>query len=475
MRMSVSVQPIRRLGPLACAAVVALAAWRPAASAELPDFRSLVEENRAVVVNISTTRTRESRVPEAFEELPFPEDSPYYEFFRRFFGEEAPEQFEQHSLGSGFLVSADGYIITNRHVVEDAEEIAVRLSDRREFAAEVIGSDERSDIALLKIDAHELPVAELATDDTLAVGEWVLAIGSPFGFEHSATAGIVSAKRRSLPNATYVPFIQTDVAINPGNSGGPLFNLEGEVVGVNAQIVSPTGGYMGLSFAVPIDVAMRVATELRTEGAVTRGWMGVLIQDVTRELAESFGLKQPRGAAVARVFADSPAAAAGIEVGDVILRFDGQRIEESGELPPLVGMSEVGRTVPIEIVRGGERRTLELTVGKLPQQEALERAGVERPVLEQRLGLAVATLGPEARERHGVEHGVRVIAVREGPAREAGVREGDLILRLGDQPVRDAAHLRRLASELPSGRSIPLLVQREDSPVFLALELGGGS
>ena len=289
---------------LIVAAAIAAACFAPgtALARSLPDFTELVERNRAAVVNISTTQRRTApssrpRMPRGFEIPDLPEDSPFREFFRRFFGEGEMEEFDAQSLGSGFIISSDGFIISNNHVVRNADEVIVRLNDRREYKAKVVGTDEPSDVALLKIDAEGLPVVRLGTGYELKVGEWVLAIGSPFGFDYSVTAGIVSAKGRSLPRENYVPFIQTDVAINPGNSGGPLFNLEGEVVGVNSQIFSRTGGFMGLSFAIPIDVAMDVAEQLRESGRVSRGWLGVLIQDVTRELAESFGMAKPTGSA----------------------------------------------------------------------------------------------------------------------------------------------------------------------------------
>ena len=335
---------------LAAAAVAVVVFLGPmsAVARTLPDFTELVEQNRAAVVNISTSQRRTAspnrpRVPRGFEIPDLPEDSPFQEFFRRFFGEGEIEEFDTQSLGSGFIISPDGYIISNNHVVRNADEVIVRLTDRREFKATVVGTDERSDVALLKIEASELPVVELGTGYELKVGEWVLAIGSPFGFDYSVTAGIVSAKGRSLPRENYVPFIQTDVAINPGNSGGPLFNLQGQVVGVNAQIFSRTGGFMGLSFAIPIDVAMNVANQLRDKGRVSRGWLGVLIQDVTLELAESFGMDKPQGALIARVLDGSPARRAGIEVGDILLSFDGRSIDRSSELPPIVGHTPVGQ------------------------------------------------------------------------------------------------------------------------------------
>ncbi|MGD2112551.1 MAG: Do family serine endopeptidase, partial [Gammaproteobacteria bacterium] len=315
---------------------------------QLPSFTGLVKDASPAVVNISTSqkvRTGMPQLPEGFEIPDLPEDSPFGELFKYFFdhGDEGDPGFhDAKSLGSGFIISKDGYILTNYHVVNEADEVIVRLSDRRELKAEVIGEDKRSDIALVKIEAHDLPVVKIGRSRDLEVGEWVLAIGSPFGFDLSATAGIVSAKGRSLPRENYVPFIQTDVAINPGNSGGPLFNQNGEVVGVNSQIYSRTGGYMGLSFAIPIEVAMDVVEQLKTKGHVSRGWLGVLIQDVTLDLAESFGMKKPRGALVAKVLPDSPAQAAGIKVGDVIVEFNNREVINSANLPPIVGSSQVG-------------------------------------------------------------------------------------------------------------------------------------
>ncbi|NIR30813.1 MAG: DegQ family serine endoprotease [Gammaproteobacteria bacterium] len=455
--------------------VVLLLATAPVA-AQLPDFRPLIQEHSAAVVNISTTRTQ-ATMPQGFEELPeVPEDSPYYpyfEFLRRFFGDKLPEPHDTQSLGSGFIISSDGYLVTNYHVVAEAEEIRVRLADRREFEAELVGGDERSDIALLKMAAEDLPVVKIGKSDELEVGEWVLAIGSPFGFAHSATAGIVSAMGRSLPDANYVPFIQTDVAINPGNSGGPLFNLEGEVVGVNSQIISRTGGFMGVSFAVPIDVAMRVIEQLRRTGYVSRGWLGVLIQDVTRDLAESFGLDRPRGAVVTEVLPNSPAERAGLEVGDIILNFDSEPVAESAELPPLVGMTAPGSRTPVTVLRDEETVTLQVTVDELPEEIETGGSGSEAPgpAIERRLGLAVVDLTPAQREEHRVDHGVLVTAVDEGPARAAGIREGDILLELGGEQVEDSDDLRHLVSELPSRQAVPVLVQREGTPLFFALRV----
>jgi serine protease Do len=466
---------------LIAATVIAAACLGPGPSLarSLPDFTELVEHNRAAVVNISTTQRRtipadRPRMPRGFEMPDLPEDSPFREFFRRFFGEGEIEEFDAQSLGSGFIISQDGFIISNNHVVRNADEVIVRLSDRREYKAKVVGTDEPSDVALLKIDAEGLPAVRLGTGYELKVGEWVLAIGSPFGFDHSVTAGIVSAKGRSLPRENYVPFIQTDVAINPGNSGGPLFNLQGEVVGVNSQIFSRTGGFMGLSFAIPIDVAMDVADQLRDKGRVSRGWLGVLIQDVTRELAESFGMAKPEGALVAKVLEGSPAERAGFEVGDILLSFDEHSIERSSDLPPIVGRTRVGREVAVELLRGGQSIALKVTTDELPADDELQVAAAGTPddVEETKLGLVVRDMTDEERASvDPAEQGVVVSRVSTGPAERAGIRTGDLILMLNNQKVANSDDFERLAAELPQGKAVSVLVQRQGNPIFLALKL----
>nr|WP_242518883.1 MULTISPECIES: DegQ family serine endoprotease [Thiorhodovibrio] len=443
----------------------------------LPDFTGLVERNGPAVVNISSSQTTPGEIPGLGGEgdLP-PEDSPLYDFFRRFFGDEGefPDFGEEgRSLGSGFLISADGYVVTNAHVVELAEEIIVRTSDRREFVASVVGADERSDIALLKLDAKDLPRVEIGSATDLKVGEWVLAIGSPFGFEHSATAGIVSAKGRSLPSENYVPFIQTDVAINPGNSGGPLFDLDGRVIGVNSQIYSRTGGFMGLSFAIPIEVVMDVVEQLRTQGRVTRGWLGVLIQDVTRELAETFGLQRPRGALVAQVIPGSPAANGGLRAGDVILSFDGREVATSGDLPPLVGMAKVGDQAQIELLRGGERQELDVLLAALPEDGQTSMAG---PVPEasnaNAIGLVLENLSAEQRERFELaEGGVLIEDIEPGPAQSAGLRPGDVILAFDGVDVRDLAHFRELLAAAEPQRPVAVLIQRGAGRMFYPLRI----
>jgi serine protease Do len=443
----------------------------------LPDFTPLVKRYGPSVVNISSKQDY-ALGPQDFEaDEGLPEDSPLYDFFQRFFGEDGPlpeEGDPGRSLGSGFILSPDGYILTNAHVVEAADEIIVRMSDRREFVAQAIGADERSDIALLKIDATDLPAVELGRSSAIEVGEWVLAIGSPFGFEHSATAGIVSAKGRSLPSENYVPFIQTDVAINPGNSGGPLFDLQGRVVGVNSQIYSRTGGFMGLSFAIPIDVAIDVVEQLKEKGRVSRGWLGVLIQDVTRDLAQPFGLPHPVGALVSQVLPDSPAENAGLQAGDIILTFDGVEVPTSSSLPPLVGVTKVDVTVDVELMRDGERRTVAVTLAELPENEtAMTSPGGVAPVRSNRLGIVTKEVPSDQRELLGLgeEIGVLIDRVETGPAERSGLRAGDIVLRLGSEPVTDLTLFEEKVESLPAGESVAVLVQRGDGRMFYALQL----
>ncbi len=448
----------------------------------LPDFTDLVKQHTPVVVNISTTQ-KVSRgghgLPPGVEIPDLPEGSPFGDLFKHFFGEGGgngePRDYEARSLGSGVIISGDGYLLTNFHVVKDAEEIIIRLDDRRELVAELVGSDERSDIALLKIDATDLPVARLGKSADLEVGEWVLAIGSPFGFEHSATQGIVSAKGRALPNESYVPFIQTDVAINPGNSGGPLFNLEGEVVGINSQIFSRTGGYMGLSFAIPIEVAMDVAEQLKTKGHVSRGWLGVLIQDVTRELAESFGMKKPMGALVSRVLPDSPAERGGIKVGDVIVGFAGHDVVSSAKLPPIVGSTPIGKQADVDVIREGKPRTLRVTLDELPEEEALQAATTSRTeASSSRLGLTVADLSSVQRKQLELaEGGVIVESLEDGAGRHAGIVKGDVVVMFNNVRVKDAEQFAALVDDAPAGEMVPVLVQRRGGPIFLAVKVPG--
>ncbi|WP_290798220.1 DegQ family serine endoprotease [Halomonas sp.] len=455
---------------------VSLLAWQSASAQELPDFTVLVEEAAPGVVNISTTRTVQSR------EAPFQgfggQELP--EIFRHFFGDRFPappggqapgRPEERQSLGSGFIISDEGYILTNAHVVDGADEILVRLNDRRELQAELVGSDERTDVALLKVDAEDLPPLKLGDSDTLRVGEWVAAIGSPFGFDYSVTAGIISAIDRTLPRDAYVPFIQTDVAINPGNSGGPLFNLDGEVIGINSQIFTRSGGFMGLSFAIPINVAMDVADQLRDDGQVRRGWLGVMIQPVSRDLAESFGMESPSGALIADLDPEGPAARDGLQAGDVILEVDGSRVHDSSTLPRLIGRTAPGSDVALELMRDGERRQLTITVGDWPDAE---RATASRPQesRQDRLGISVGELERAEREQIGIEGGVRVREVDpSGAAAAAGIRPGDILVSIDHQAVNDSDQLVEMVGELPADRAVPVRLFRDGRSMFVALRL----
>lgn len=441
----------------------------------LPEFTELVADNGPAVVNISTTTKAKGKRTQLPQGLQMPEGTPFDELFKHFFNQpgQRPQPYEAHSLGSGFVLSSDGYILTNHHVIKDADEIIVRFNDRNELEAKVLGSDERSDVALLKVEATGLKAVKLGDSTNLKVGEWVLAIGSPFGFDHSATAGIVSAIGRSLPSDSYVPFIQTDVAINPGNSGGPLFNLDGEVIGINSQIYSRTGGFMGVSFAIPMDVVMNVVSQIKSQGYVSRGWLGVVIQDVTRELAESFGLKKPHGALISKVVSDSPASKAGFEAGDVILKFNGKKVNTSSELPPIVGRTKIGKSVPVVVMRDNKEITIQTTVEELPESEQLAQLETKTSrLVDERLAIEVADLNNEQREELAIEQGgVFVVNVEQGPAALAGVRPGDVLISLNNKKLTDAKQFLDLAKSLAKNKAIPLLVQRGSGATFLALRI----
>jgi serine protease Do len=449
------------------------------AEESLPDFTTLVEQASPAVVNISTKQKLPDRRVAAGQ-MPDLEGLP--PMFREFFERNMPQQprsprgdrqREAQSLGSGFIISSDGYVLTNNHVVADADEIIVRLSDRSELQAKLVGTDPRTDVALLKVDGKNLPIVKLGDSEKLKVGEWVLAIGSPFGFDHSVTKGIVSAKGRTLPNDTYVPFIQTDVAINPGNSGGPLFNMKGEVVGINSQIFTRSGGFMGLSFAIPIDVAMNVAEQLKAEGKVSRGWLGVVIQEVNKDLAESFGLDKPAGALVAQVLEGGPAAKGGLQVGDVILSMNGQPIVLSADLPHLVGALKPGSRIDLDVVRGGTRKTLSMSIGALPEDgdemAASGAEGVERS--SNRLGVSVAELTDEQKKALDIQGGVVIKDVLEGPAAMMGLRPGDVITHLNNQAISSAKTFTQIAKDLPKNRSVSMRVLRQGRASFITFKL----
>jgi len=450
--------------------------------AQLPDFTDMVKTNGASVVNISTTQKAKEPTELSGKEPQMPEGMPpeMEELFKHFYknpdgegeGEDEGGDEGAQSLGSGFIISKDGYLLTNHHVVKNADEIIVKLSDRRELVAKLIGSDARTDVAVLKVDATDLPAVTIGSPEQLKVGEWVLAIGSPFGFEQSATAGIVSAKGRSLPGGNYVPFIQTDVAINPGNSGGPLFNMEGKVVGINSQIYSRTGGFMGLSFSIPMDVVMNVVEQIKTNGKATHGWLGVQIQDVTRKLAESFGMKNPQGALVARIIPDSPASHADIQIGDIITEFNGQAVQTSGDLPPMVGVTPINKEATLKIIRQGETKTVTFKVGLLPDQDKKEVKVKADVKPSNKLGLKISDLTAEEREATQVpKGGVIVREAEKGVAKDAGISRGDVILRIQNEVINNADDFDKAVKKLPADKSIALLIQHRGSPAFLALKL----
>src|SRR5438876_346024 len=456
--------------------------WTPSAllaqGRELPDFTELAERQGPTVVNISTTQARERR---AGPQIPnIEEDDPLYDFFRRFVPRppgpgQGPREFESRSLGSGFIISTDGYILTNAHVVDSADEVTVRLTDKRDFKARVIGADRRTDLALIKIEATGLPAVRMGDPNRLRVGEWVVAIGSPFGFDNTVTAGIVSAKGRSLPQENFVPFIQTDVAINPGNSGGPLFNMRGEVVGINSQVYSGTGGFMGLSFAIPIDVAMDVQGQLRDKGRVARGRIGVVVQEVSKELAESLGLSRPAGGLVNQVEKGGPAEKAGVEAGDIILKFDGKPVSSSNELPRIVGSTKPGIKAPIEVWRKGVTREITVTVGELPEDRVAsrsERRGKQPEQAANRLGFAVVDLTVEQKRDLKLGGGVIVEEVRNN--RRADVRAGDVITAVTSKgqttEVRSMEQFNKLLAQLERNTTLTLHVRRGESNLFVTVK-----
>ena len=461
------------------------AAWMTvlAQTQVLPDFTRLVEEQGNTVVNISTTQA--VRRTGALPQIPGMEDDEIQEFFRRFIPRQQPgvpgpgqgpgPRSESRSLGSGFILSADGYIMTNAHVVDSADEINVRFTDKREFKAKVIGADKRTDVALIKIEASGLPAVRFGDPSRLKVGEWVVAIGAPFGFENTVTAGIVSAKGRSLPQENFVPFIQTDVAINPGNSGGPLFNMRGEVVGINSQIYSRTGGFMGLSFAIPIDVALDIQKQLREKGRVARGRIGVVIQEVTRDLATSFGLDRPRGALVNSVEKGSPADRAGIEATDIIVGFDGKPVENSSDLPRLVGSTRPGSQAAVEVWRKGATRKLSVTVGELQEERiaARDTPRSQKPseTPANRLGIVVAELSADQKKDMKLSSGLVVTDVR--PDARADVRRGDVLLTLVHKgqhiELKSVEQFNKLLAGLDKSAVFTLQVRRGDAVAFITV------
>jgi serine protease Do len=449
------------------AAVIAPSGALTKPGVTLPDFAQIAAQQGPAVVNISvsgTVKTRLSGVPGMPQMDP---NDPFFEFFRRFQSPAPQGNVPTHGLGSGFIVSPEGVILTNAHVVAGADEVIVKLTDKREFKAKVIGIDKPSDVAVLKIDAKDLPTVRIGDPQQVHVGEWVVAIGSPFGFENSVTAGIVSAKSRSLPDENYVPFLQTDVAINPGNSGGPLFDLNGEVIGINSQIYSQSGGYQGLSFSIPIDVAMKVEKQLVDHGKVSRGRLGVTIQEVNQELAKSFGLEKATGALVSAVEKDSPAEKAGVEPGDVVLKFNGKEVSGSRDLPSMVAEITPGVTAKMEIWRAGKTKEISVDVGEM-KMASTEEKSVE-PV-KGSLGLAVRPLSPDEQREAEVGAGLLVESVDDGPAARAGIQSGDVILSVNGEKVGSTAKFRNLVSK--HDKSLALLILRGNNKMFVPIDLG---
>jgi serine protease Do len=446
------------------------------AGTSLPDFTELAEKHGAEVVNISvTTVTQAAGSPFAG----MPDDPELQEFLRRFGfptmpgqGGQPNQEYKSQSLGSGFIISSDGYILTNAHVVNEADEVLVKLSDKREFKAKIIGTDKRTDVALIKIDATNLPKATIGDPAALKVGEWVAAIGSPFGLENTMTAGIVSAKGRALPQENFVPFIQTDVAINPGNSGGPLYNLRGEVVGVNSQIYSRSGGSMGLSFSIPIDVAIDISNQLKANGKITRGWLGVAIQELTKELAESFGMKNNNGALIAGVEKTGPAEKGGLLAGDVITKFDGKLINTSSDLPRAVGAAKPGKTVPVDVFRKGTVKTLNVTVGEMPN-DPNEAAPSLKPAPKaeaNKVGLTLKELTPQQKKKLNGKNGL-LVTESTGVAAQAGIRRGDVILGLNNSESQSVELFNKQINAVPAGKTVAVLVLRGENTLYVPIKI----
>ncbi|MDI1308333.1 MAG: DegQ family serine endoprotease [Methylotenera sp.] len=447
---------------------------------DLPDFTELAEKHGFEVVNISVTQNIRGN-PNA---LPFPGlegDEQMQEFFKRFGipglpgmpGQGVPPQdYKSQSLGSGFIISSDGYILTNAHVVSEADEVIVRLFDKREFKAKIIGSDKRTDVALVKIEATGLPKVNIGDPAKLKVGEWVAAIGSPFGLENTMTAGIVSAKGRALPQENFVPFIQTDVAINPGNSGGPLFNLAGEVVGINSQIYSRSGGSMGLSFSIPIDVAIDISNQLKASGKITRGWLGIAIQEITKELAESFNLKNTNGALVAGIEKNGPADKGGLLVGDVITKFDGKVITTSADLPRAVGSTKPGKIVSVELMRKGVTQTLSMGIGEMPS-ERTESAQINKPVPKSesnKIGLTLKELTPLEKKKLNGKNGL-LVTDSTGAAAQAGIRRGDVVLGLNNSETQSVDLFNKQINAVAIGKTVAVLVLRGENTLYVPIKV----
>ena len=453
-----------------------------ATAKDLPDFTELAEKHGAEVVNISVTQIAQAGA-NGGAPFPFPpgmpDDENLQEFFKRFGIPGTPgnpgqggQEYKSSSLGSGFIISSDGYILTNAHVVSEADEVSVKLSDKREFKAKIIGFDKRTDVALIKIEASNLPKVTIGDPSALKVGQWVAAIGSPFGLENTMTAGIVSAKGRALPQENFVPFIQTDVAINPGNSGGPLFNLAGEVVGINSQIYSRSGGSVGLSFSIPIDVAIDISNQLKTSGKITRGWLGIAIQELTKELAESFGMKNTNGALIAGVEKNGPADKGGLEAGDVITKFDNKSIVSSSDLPRAVGATKPGKVAAVEILRKGAAKNLNIGVGEMPTDPSEAAAPSKAPAKAEanKIGLTLKELTPQQKKKLNGKNGLLVVD-SVGAAAQAGIRRGDVILGLNNNETQSVEQFNKQINGVAAGKTIAVLVQRADSTLYVPIKV----
>ena len=453
-----------------------------ATAKDLPDFTELAEKHGAEVVNISVTQIAQAGA-NGGAPFPFPpgmpDDENLQEFFKRFGIPGTPgnpgqggQEYKSSSLGSGFIISSDGYILTNAHVVSEADEVSVKLSDKREFKAKIIGFDKRTDVALIKIEASNLPKVTIGDPSALKVGQWVAAIGSPFGLENTMTAGIVSAKGRALPQENFVPFIQTDVAINPGNSGGPLFNLAGEVVGINSQIYSRSGGSVGLSFSIPIDVAIDISNQLKTSGKITRGWLGIAIQELTKELAESFGMKNTNGALIAGVEKNGPADKGGLEAGDVITKFDNKPIVSSSDLPRAVGATKPGKVAAVEILRKGAAKNLNIGVGEMPTDPSEAAAPSKAPAKAEanKIGLTLKELTPQQKKKLNGKNGLLVVD-SVGAAAQAGIRRGDVILGLNNNETQSVEQFNKQINGVAAGKTIAVLVQRADSTLYVPIKV----
>ncbi|PTB18581.1 peptidase [Trinickia symbiotica] len=464
---------------IASAHAAAMMPAEAAAKTGIPDFSGLVETYGPAVVNISAKHVVKRPARRSMQQLPIDPSDPFYQFFKRFYGQfpgfggggdddgGAQSDIPSASLGSGFIISSDGYILTNAHVIDGANVVTVKLTDKREFRAKVVGSDKQSDVAVLKIDASSLPTVKIGDPSQSKVGQWVVAIGSPYGFENTVTSGIISAKGRSLPDENYTPFIQTDVPVNPGNSGGPLFNLQGQVIGINSMIYSQTGGFQGLSFAIPIDEAIRVKDELVKTGHVSRGRLGVAVQSVDQTLANSFGLSKPAGALVSSVDPGGPAAKAGLQAGDVILAVNGQSVDDSTDLPAQIAAMKPGSNATLDIWRDKTKKQMTVKIGSMSDTKVASNGS---PSAQQgRLGVAVRALTPQEKNGSSLTHGL-LVQQSSGAAASAGIQPGDVILAVNGSPVSSPEQLRQIISK--AGNSVALLIQRDNAQIFVPVDLG---